>query len=171
LIDEVIDTRGLFEGERRGRQGFFFEGPVEKVVVQSSKIAETIVEESVTQEKVIRIGEGAEISAPVVIADSIQNSFNSLAQSDLNAELKTLLDQLLQAVNQVNKDASPDQAETAEAMARDAETLVKEATSSQPRRQWYQMSVEGLEQAAISVGKIAEPVLEIVTQLLPLLVP
>ena len=76
-----------------------------------------------------------------------------------------MLENLLKAVNQVNKKLPPEQEEAAEEMARDAETLVKEATSSNPRRKWYEINIEGLEQAAINIGRVAEPVLGIVGQL------
>ena len=52
-----------------------------------------------------------------------------------------------------------------EEMARDSETLVKEATSVDPRRKWYEVSIDGLEQAAKNIGRVAEPVLEIVGML------
>jgi hypothetical protein len=54
-------------------------------------------------------------------------------------------------------------------MARDAEALLKEATSSQPRRRWYEVSLEGLKEAAKNIGEIADPVLGIVQKLMPLL--
>ncbi|MCP4706469.1 MAG: hypothetical protein GY865_17870, partial [candidate division Zixibacteria bacterium] len=91
-------------------------------------------EENVKQEKVINIGDGTTVSAPVVIAEDIQNSFNTLQQSDVEADLKQLLDQLLKAVTEVNKNVPAEQAEQAKTMVRDAETLISEATSSKPRR-------------------------------------
>jgi hypothetical protein len=121
------------------------------------------------QEKVISIGKGAHISAPIVIADSIENSFNALKSSTLNDDIKELLDELLQAVNAVNKQVTAEQANEAETMARDTESLIKEVTSSKPRRRWYEISLDGLEQAAINLGKIADPVLNIVKKLTPLL--
>ena len=121
------------------------------------------------QEKVINIGAGAHIEAPVTIADTIQNSFNTLQESSLEDETKQLLEQLLTAVTAVNKQVAPDKVDEAEAMVRDAKALVDEATSAKPRRRWYEVSVEGLKEAANNIGEIADPVLDIVKKLLPLL--
>ncbi len=121
------------------------------------------------QEKVIKIGKEAKISAPVVIADTIENSFNTLMDSKLDDNLEQLLDQLLKEINEVNKKVPQDKAEEAEAMARDAEALVKEATSSKPRKRWYEVSLDGLKQAAINIGEIADPIMAIVKKLTPLL--
>lgn len=125
----------------------------------------------VKQEKVIQIGDKASVSAPVVVADTIESSFNTLTKSDIGDNLKTLLDQLLRAVNDVNKQVPPEDSDVANEMARDADTLVKEATSPNPRRKWYEVSLEGLKQAAINIGEIADPVLDIVKKLVPLLLP
>jgi small GTP-binding protein len=121
------------------------------------------------QEKVIRIGDNSTISAPIVIADTIEHSFNTLTESTVDDDLKQLLDQLLKEINEVSKVVPKDKTNEVEAMARDAESLVKEATSSKPRQRWYDVSIDGLKQAAINIGEIAEPVLEIVKKLVPLL--
>jgi small GTP-binding protein len=137
--------------------------PIQVIIDQSKE--ETIVE------KVIYIGDRAQISAPVIIADTIESSFNQLTEAELDPEIKQLLDQLLKEIVEINKQVPPEQAEDAAAMARDAEVLVKEATSPKPRRKWYEVSVEGLIQAAENIGQIAKPVLDIVLQLKPLLLP
>ena len=126
---------------------------------------------NVRQEKVIKIGKEATVSAPIIIADTIENSFNTLMESRVNDDIKQLLEELLKEVNEVNKKAPKDKSDEAEAMARDAESLVKEVASSKPRRRWYEVSLEGLKQAAINIGEIADPVLNIVTKLMPLLLP
>jgi len=120
-------------------------------------------------EKMIKIGAGASISAPVVIADQLENSFNALAASQVNEDARALLEGLLKAVNEINKSANAGQAEAAQGMARDAETLVKEAVSPKPRRKWYEVSIEGLKQAAINIGEVAAPVVGILAKLAPLL--
>jgi hypothetical protein len=170
LIDDVFGKEVFLE-EKEKHSGLIFQAPVKQIVIQQSESGGNILmKKNVTQERVIRIGDKTLISAPIVIADTIENSFNALAQSDVNADIKTLLGHLLEAVNEVNKTASSVEAEDAEAMARDAETLVKEATSSKPRQQWYKISIEGLKQAAINIGEIAKPVLDIVEKLVPLLI-
>jgi small GTP-binding protein len=119
-----------------------------------------------TQEKVINIGNGNTINAPVVVADQIENSFNTVAESDITGELKELLDKL---INQVNEAAKVVPEEAAESMARDVESLSKEVVSSKPRRKWYEMSIEGLKEAARAVGEVGKPILVTVSELLPML--
>ena len=123
------------------------------------------------EEKVIKVGDNANISASIVIADSIQESFNTLQKADVKNDLKTQLDQLLKTINEVSKKAPPEQAETTQRMAQDAETLVKEAASPNPRHRWYELSLDGLKDAATSIGEIATPVLKIVKDVSPLLLP
>lgn len=140
-----------------------FTSPVEQVIIDNQ--GEIYKEKTMNQEKVIHIGGNAQISAPVVIADSIQNSFNTLAEASVNDDLKTLLQQLLNLINEVNKNVPSEQAEIAQNMAQDAETLVKETSKPNPRRKWYEMSLDGLKEAATSLGEIATPILEIVTKI------
>src|SRR5437016_7745852 len=54
--------------------------------------------ERMEQNKTINIGSGATITAPVVIADHLQESFNALERSGADQDLKVLLDRLLKAV-------------------------------------------------------------------------
>ena len=144
---------------------------IDQVIILTSVTGDNIVEKNMTQEKVIQIGSNANISAPIIIADSIQESFNTLEKADVNKDLKTQLDQLLRTVNQVSKQVTPEQTEIAQRMAQDAEILVKEAASSSPRRRWYELSLEGLQEAAKSIGEIAIPVLKTVGEISPLLLP
>jgi len=166
-IDEEFSSKGKTKSSTKSHQKeILFEGPIGQVIIQHSKSGDNVVEK---KEKLIEIGDNAQISAPIVIADSIENSFNTLAKSNINDETKGLLKQLLKAINDITKQVSPDYAESAESMAREAADLVKEATRSKPRRRWYEVSIEGLKQAAINIGDIATPVLEIVGKLSPLL--
>ncbi|MCK4793793.1 MAG: leucine-rich repeat domain-containing protein [Desulfobacteraceae bacterium] len=128
-------------------------------------------EETIKQEKVINIGNEANISAPIVIADTIESSFNTLTKSAVDDDIKTLLTQLLREVTEVSKKVPQDKAVEVETMVRDAEALSKEVASSKPRRQWYEVSLDGLKQAAINIGEIAKPVLAIVSRLRPVLLP
>jgi internalin A len=167
LIDDVIDRRRLLEEEKK--KGRVLEGTKEQLLYQLLEKGMDYLGESMKQEKVINIGEGVTISAPIVIAETIQDSFKMLAKSEIDDNVKTLLDELLRAVTEVNKKAPQDKAAEAETMARDVEALVKEATSTKPRRKWYQVCLDDLKQVATSVGEIATPVVEIVSKLSPLL--
>ncbi|NEN91406.1 MAG: hypothetical protein F6K48_21865 [Okeania sp. SIO3H1] len=175
LTDEIEkelqtkDDNTLSEPSNEKSREIIFESPVSQVIIQQSDKGDNILEKTMKKEKVIEIGGNAEISAPVVIADSIENSFNTLAEAKVDDDIKNLLDQLLKTINEVNKKATPEQTETAKTMAQDAETLVKESTRTQPRRQWYEISLEGLKDAAISMGEVAVPVLNLVDKISPLL--
>ena len=144
---------------------------IHQLIIQQSKSGNNVVEKIMSQEKVIKIGDNTNISAPIVIADSIQESFNTLEKASVNQNLKTQLDQLLKTINAISKQITPEQAETIQRMAQDAETLVKESTSSNPRRRWCELSLEGIKDAAKSIGDIATPILKIVKEISSLLLP
>jgi hypothetical protein len=171
LIDEIKEgLRSSTPGDSlspspESTQGFHIQGTIHQLVIQQGS-GNNVVE---NKEKVIEIGPDATISAPIVIADSLENSFQAVARSNLDDETKKLLQQLLTAINEVNKNAAPKQVETAKSMVREAVDLINEATGPKPRRKWYEVSIEGLKQAAANIGEVAMPVLEIVGKLTPLL--
>lgn len=123
--------------------------------------------DSMTQEKVVNIGDGASITAPVVVADSIEGSFNSLSSSQLNPEVKTLVQKLIKDITEVVR---LEPGELSVQMAEDAQVLCKEISRSSPRRKFYEVSVDGIKDAAKAIGKVAAPILESTSKLLPLLV-
>jgi hypothetical protein len=122
--------------------------------------------DTVTQDRVINIGAGATVNAPVTIADSIEGSFNVIKASSADDALKQLLEELTAAVAEAAHSASPEQAAE---MARDIETLAAEATSAAPRRKWCQLSIDGLREAAHALGEIGTPILDVTTKLVALL--
>ncbi len=124
------------------------------------------VEGPVTQ-KVITIGPGTQITAPVVVAEQIERSFNQIARPSLDGGAKTLLEQLLKQVAEIAKTAP---AQISVELADNAESLSKEVARTKPRRKWYELSVEGLKEAAAAVGEVGKPILETIAKLLPLLI-
>jgi hypothetical protein len=173
LVDEISEELSTIENLNFPRKPYsqesdvIFEGQVGQVIIQQSNSGDILME---NKEKVIKIGANAQISAPIIIADSIQNSFNMLAKSNVNDEIKTLLEQLIKSVTEINKQVPLEHTETAQLMVRETEDLVREATNAKPRRKWYEVSIEGLKQAALNIGEVATPVLEIVGKLAPLLI-
>jgi hypothetical protein len=125
------------------------------------------VRKQTMQEKVIHIGAGTRINAPVVIADSIQNAFNTLTTSRLDDRVKALMEQLLTQVAEVARQAPRDRAQE---LGENAEVLAKEIVREKPRRKWYELSAEGLKEAAEAIGQVGKPILETVSKLLPLLI-
>lgn len=122
--------------------------------------------ETMTEKKIINIGAGATINAPVTIADNIENSFNNLEKGTGNAKLTKLMQTLLKQITQA-AEAKPEETKQ---LAADAETLSKEVTSEKPRRKWYELSVEGIAEAAKALGEAGKPIVETTAKLLPLLV-
>lgn len=103
-----------------------------------------------------------------VVAQSITESFNVACQSDASQTLKDKLEDLTRVVTEMCKELS--EAKQRE-VAQDLKVLVDEATSKTPRKKWYELSAEGLIDAAKSLGEIAAPVTNAVKGVLALLAP
>jgi len=168
LIDDIIGEEQFIRQETERRRNLIFQSPIRQIIIQQSNKGENIMK-MMKQERVINIGNDNQISAPMVIADTIEKSFNMIAESEIDDNIGILLDELLRVINQVSRITPPEKAEVVEMLSRDAMALVGETTSSKPRRKWYEISIEGLKQAALSIGDIAKPILEIVEKLSPLL--
>ena len=54
-------------------------------------------------------------------------------------------------------------------VAKDYQSLAAEATSEEPRKEWYELSAKGLIEAAETVGAMAAPVITAVKAILALL--
>ena len=117
--------------------------------------------------KIINIGSGATIIAPITIADTIENSFNQVAQSGQTDEVKKLFEALMQQVA-VTADRLP--ADKTKVLSQDVETLGKELALEAPRRKWYELSLEGIKSAAEAVGEVGTPLIKTAAKLLPLLI-
>lgn len=102
----------------------------------------------------------------VTVADTIERSFNTAAQSQAQDALKEELKKLATQVADLARQLPP---EKAEEVARDLEALTKEAVSPQPRRKWYELSADGLVEAAKTVGQVAAPIAATVKTILSLL--
>ena len=88
LIDDVIDIRSL---SKQPGTALADEGRGAASVHQIINAYGNVSIEGrrqMTQERVVNIGAGANINAPVVVADTIQNAFNTVAQSGLEDQLK-----------------------------------------------------------------------------------
>lgn len=109
------------------------------------------------------------VNGSVVAAKKIENSFNSLQESKAGNEVKTLLEQLLAEIKTLNGKVPDSQTQQFVDMAEGADTLITETGRETPRQKWYQLSLEGIKEAALAVGEVAKPVLEIAEKLAPLL--
>jgi hypothetical protein len=81
-------------------------------------------------------------------------------------DIKSLVEQLTQAVENMSS-ALPE--EIVRQVKQNLVVLTGEATSKSPRKEWWQLSVEGLKKAATDVGEIGKPVIELVARIVPLL--
>jgi hypothetical protein len=115
----------------------------------------------------IRIGEVSVTGDfSFVTARNIQDSFNKSSSTVGNTQLKQTLQALTAEVGRLAAKLSKDEAEK---VSQDLQTLTSEATSKSPRRKWYELSAEGLIEAAKTVAEMAEPVSTAVKAVLALL--
>jgi hypothetical protein len=104
---------------------------------------------------------GGTINAPVAIQQMLQNSFNTIQQAtdeELKPKLETLHGQVAQLM------ATLDEKQQAEAKE-NLEALVNEATRPEPRKKWYELSKDGLIEAAQTVKELAGPITATVTEI------
>jgi hypothetical protein len=102
-----------------------------------------------------------------VAAKVVHDSFQRIEAAARDDDLKVALKSLTEAVTEMLKALPQGKQEEA---ARDLEALVQEAVSPTPRRKWYELSAEGLLEAARTVGDMAGPVITGVKGVLALLV-
>lgn len=101
-----------------------------------------------------------------VITQRIQDSFNKADAADIQAELKSTLKQLAEAVAAMNKELPEEQAAEA---TDDLGKLVEEATKPKPNKKWYSVSIEGLIKAAENLDQLGKPVISLSKKVLSLL--
>ncbi|MDJ0870079.1 MAG: hypothetical protein QNK03_28585 [Myxococcota bacterium] len=141
------------------------EGQVQLVVQNVREIhAERL---SQVTHKTINIGDGNTINAPIVVAEHVENSFNALAESSVDEGLQAALKELLEgAVALAESGAASD---TAEMVARDADSLTREVTGSSPREGTARRILSDLRDTVQAVGEIGQPLLATITKLGPLI--
>jgi hypothetical protein len=83
-------------------------------------------------------------------------------------QIRELVTELAQRISAIDPAVQP---EKTKGMADDLKVLSDEVAKPQPRRKWYELSLEGIKEAAEAIGEIGKPVLDTVARLLPLLVP
>ena len=102
-----------------------------------------------------------------VTAEKIEGSFNRAASaSDVSDDIKATLRELVQQVALMIEALPAEQAdETADAL----ETLTKEAIRAEPRRKWWELSSDGIREAAKSVGSVGAVAIDLLTKLGPMI--
>jgi len=79
-----------------------------------------------------------------------------LEKTDSSTELKKELEKLIELV----KEISTQNSKIAEQVTRDLQTFIGEATSKNPRKEWYEVSSKGIIDAAKTIAALASPVIK-----------
>jgi len=101
-----------------------------------------------------------------IVAGNENQIRQSISNADLAPELKDALLQLADAVQTMLPALSTDAAKKAE---KNLKKLVEEASEPEPDRQWYEVSIEGLIQAAKNLNELGTPVISLAGKVLKLL--
>jgi hypothetical protein len=146
------------------------------------------------ENRVIHAEEGATVTVPTTthtdhsthITSAINNSPGAIAnvaqhmahvanqvtqqvnESAMSEDVKQLVKQLTEQIVAIDATVNPTKVQQ---MAGDLKTLSDEMVKAEPRRKWYELSLEGIKEAAKAIGEIGKPVIETVTKLIPLLIP
>jgi len=115
--------------------------------------------------KTINFGDNANVSGQVFIADDIVDSFNRVSNSQLDENIKALLEDLAKKVSAVGNEGA-DQNEV-EGLKRDVKSLNEEITSPKPRKGALMRYLEGIKDGAVTIGAIAAPIVETANSLKP----
>ncbi|WP_417910826.1 COR domain-containing protein [Candidatus Electronema sp. PJ] len=105
-------------------------------------------------------------SSNIITAPTIQNSFNTVAQSAAEPALKSELERLCQQVEQMLTQLPEEKKGN---VTKDLDDLVKETTKKEPEKRRYQFSAEGLIEAAKACAGMTAPVTATVKGILDLL--
>jgi hypothetical protein len=164
-----IAVSGILSNIRHRLSDWLYEIRVKYPQVLSSvqdNIAGANPSSNQSQQVHIYIGDGTSITGDFVIAHSIAGSFNKAESASISNELRDLLKSLAKESAKMSEVLPK---EAAKQVAQDLETLTAETTSKTPRKRWWQLSAEGLRQAAQDVGEIGKPVLQLVAQIVEIL--
>jgi hypothetical protein len=139
---------------------------IENVYFSGHKLADQIDRVENVMSVSVTLGDGSVVHGDFVVANSIRDSFNRAKEASGSDELRALLERLASQVGSMLERLDPEDAKsTADAL----ETLTKEATREKPRREWWELSLKGLTDAAKSVKEIGKPIIETAGLLIPIL--
>ena len=96
-------------------------------------LGEIVMDENTSNRIEVTIGDGNTFYGDMVVAKSIQDSFNKASNAAKTEDLKQILEDLSVAVAKMVENLPDDEAKRA---ARALDTVVEEATSDNPNREW-----------------------------------
>jgi hypothetical protein len=120
----------------------------------------------VYQYKAIYIGGDAEITAPIVIADNIEEAFKHVQSMATGAQLTQLLEELGREIVTVATEIGQGPAED---LSIDFETLTRELDRKEPRADKYHSALDSLRATAGMVGQVGMPLVELASKVKELL--
>lgn len=115
--------------------------------------------EHLTMNQTQNVTAGRDVNAPVTQSGGNSNVSSAVDLSETSPVLDDLLKSLLAEVGKL-----PDEGKGAE-IKRDANGLDQELRSESPRKPFWEMSLNGIKDAASALGEIAVPVLSLATSL------
>jgi hypothetical protein len=121
-------------------------------------------DQSVTHGHRVQVGDHN--TGQVVVATTIQDSFNHISRSNATEKMKKKLELLCSQVQDLMKDLPNEKQKD---VGQDLSNFVTEATKESPRRKWYELSSEGLIDAAKACAGMASPVIKTVKEILSLI--
>lgn len=99
------------------------------------------------------------------VAGHIQDSFNQISKSNAAPDVKQKLELLCTQVSDMVKNLSE---EKQKEILQDLSSFIAEASKPEPRRKWFELSAEGLLEAAKACAGMASPVISTVKEVLAL---
>jgi len=109
---------------------------------------------------------GSTIHGSVLTAKKIENVLNTVQALQADNDIKQLLTALLKQIEELNSKVP---AEEIKPIIRNAEDLVREVDSGEPRKEQSLLSLNGIKEAAIQLGETAKPIIEIAEKISPFL--
>lgn len=138
-----------------------------EIFIEQHKGIQIFTEQITMNYKTITFGDGARVSAPIIIADTVENCLNQIqsgVSDDLVGELmEDLLREIAEAADSIPTEGS-------EELARDVKSLTDEISSGKPRKSGYEFFIQNIEKTAGIIGDVGKPILKTVGKLLPVLV-
>jgi hypothetical protein len=178
LFDRLRKARGLFERQgERGLEGFDRQPPAPAVVHNTLWVVQVDIVGDVRldlrddhSDRADRsVIQGVRVAGDLVVQGNLHQALAASSAFEAaggSADLARRLDMLHGLVAQLVARLPQDEAQTA---SRDLETFAREVTSPRPRRPFYEVTAQGLKEAARAVAHLALPVTEAVAAVLTLL--
>ncbi len=107
-------------------------------------------------------GTGSIVNVADYISDVKNTVNNNISSSSASDEVISLVDELTKEIERISNQIDPVQLKK---MGKNVQALSSEVASEEPDRRWYEVSIQGIVDAAKAVGDIAEPVIKVAKKL------